>query len=112
MMSGNGKLAVIDNDEQIDENIIDGGEITGISDREYRVDPIKKQKTDTARKLAFILVAVLAVSIAVQYTLTTWLLVNGQFTAVEAIKDIFSSWLPVISGLTGSAITFFFTRER
>ena len=111
-MKQNGKVLISDKDNQTNEQVIDGGEITGIGHSEYKVDPIKKQKADTARTLAIILVVILAASVAMHYGFTAWLLVHGKPVVVENMNDIFTTWLPVISGLTGSAVTFFFTKEK
>jgi hypothetical protein len=94
------------------DEIIDGGQINEISTREYRVDPLKKHKAMTERALAIALLVILTVSVLGHYTMTAWLELQGKTGAVEAGNSIFTTWLPVISGLASSAVTFFFTREK
>lgn len=96
----------------VEESVIEGGEISGINENTIRIDPLRQHKADTTRKLAFGLVAMLSVSILIHYAMITWLLMNNRVEALEALNTIFTTWLPVASGLTGSAVTFFFTREK
>lgn len=75
-------------------------------------DQIAKAKADTSRYLAYILVITLAVSVIAHYVAVVILVSNGNSAAVDRLDAIFNAWLPVISGLTGSAIAFFFSKER
>ena len=90
--------------------IIDGGEINGIDDK--HVNAIKKYKIDTSRGLAYSLVIILAASIFLHYGLTIWLITTGQESGLLEINNIFNIWLPVISGFTASAVTYFFKGGR
>jgi multisubunit Na+/H+ antiporter MnhB subunit len=58
--------------------------------------------------LAFSLVALLAVVIIAHYTCTIVLEWNGK--KVDGITQAFNAILPVVSGLVGSAVTYYFTR--
>lgn len=94
-----------------DENIIEGGEIKGISGAGYKVDPLKGHRATTARTLAYGLLIILAISIVAHYGITAWLLASDRLDAVDKLQGIYTTWLPVISGLAGSAVTYFFTKE-
>lgn len=95
------------------EQIIEGGEIQEIGDTDVKIDPIVRQKAKTTRTLAYVLVGILGASVLLHYIAVIVILVNTENQAlIDTIDGIFSSWLPVISGLTGSAITYYFTREK
>ena len=61
--------------------------------------------------MAFLLVWIMAVSVAVHLTFTSIFAANENSTAVESLGKIFNMWLPVISGLVSGATTYYFTRE-
>lgn len=73
---------------------------------------LRRAHAVTARRLAYALVATLVGSYLLHYGVTTWLNVNGHESAVAPASEIYEKWLPVISGLTGSAVTYFLTREQ
>ena len=91
--------------------VIEGGEITGI-DKDFEIDPVEKHKLTTARWLAYALIAILAGSFVIHYAVMAWLAAQGKTEALERMENTFSAWLPVISGLSGAVVTYFFTRER
>jgi nitrate reductase NapE component len=95
-----------------EEEMIEGGEITGVNDTGYKVDPLKKHRAATARVLAYGLVAILALSVMAHYGIIVWLLVDEKTDAIDKLNGIYTTWLPVISGLAASAVTYFFTREE
>ena len=100
-------------DKNNDDTVVDGGkEIIEITSEGYQADPIKKQKAATARTLAYLLVGILAVSVAAHYGIVAWMVYHGKTDVVATLATIFDTWLPVISGLSGSAVTYFFTREK
>lgn len=72
----------------------------------------EKHQADTARKLAFGLLLILGVTIIIHYAATLFLELKGQHDAVNSIEKIFNSWLPVISGLVGGAVTYYFTKDK
>jgi hypothetical protein len=37
---------------------------------------------------------------------------RGNQDATKPLAEAFSTWLPVLSGLAGSAVAYYFTRER
>ncbi len=94
-----------------DEEVIDGGKITDLDTSEYEADPIRRHKLTTARWLAYLLVIILASSFVIHYVTMALLASQEKTEALEIVENTFSAWLPVISGLTGAAVTYFFTRE-
>ena len=89
---------------------IEGGEISGEFDA-YD-NPIERHKATTTRWIAYLLVGMLGGSFVVHYGFIIWLAVNNKTSAMEAAERTFNVWLPIISGLAGAAVTYFFTRER
>ncbi len=90
--------------------IIEGGEIRELN--VYKIDPLKKEKAATTRALAYLLVAILALSVAFHYGMVVWLFNNGRQDAIVELDSIYNTWLPVISGLAGSAVTYYFTQDK
>ena len=72
-------------------------------------DLIKTQEAQTARFLAIALVCALAGSVVLQYVVLAVLACRHLET--QAFEHLFNSWLPVISGLTGSAVTYYLTKR-
>jgi hypothetical protein len=100
------------NNSPENEQIIEGGEIQEIDDDDVRIE-FTRHKAKTTRTLAYLLVATLGISVALHYGAVILILVRTENQAlIDTLDGIFSSWLPVISGLTGSAVTYFFTREK
>ena|SRR6266508_3995000 len=90
--------------------IIEGGEIKELD--AYKIDPLKKEKAATTRALAYFLVTILALSVAFHYGMVIWLFSNGKQDAIVELDSIYNTWLPVISGLAGSAVTYYFTQDK
>jgi hypothetical protein len=57
------------------------------------------------------LIALLAFTLLLHAGLTIWAS-NTSTEAVKNIADVFNIWVPVLSGLASSAITWFFTKQR
>lgn len=102
---------VIRGSGQDEETTIEGGEIKEF-DVPYKIDPLKKQKAATTRVLAYLLVGILFLSVVIHYGMVAWLLSNGRKDVTVELGTIFSTWLPVISGLAGSAVTYYFAQEK
>lgn len=93
-----------------DLDIIRGGEVEGAGDPlEFKPAQHREQ---TASGLARGLLIILAGTGIVHYGTVLMLAYNGQTEALEHVDKFFSAWLPVIAGLVGSAITYYFTREN
>jgi hypothetical protein len=92
--------------------IIEGGEIVGVGDSRIRIDPLKRERARTTRMLAYVLIAVLAFSLLIHYIVVFIMLLRGEGENVDILNQIYSNWLPVISGLASSAVTYYFTKEK
>jgi H+/Cl- antiporter ClcA len=97
---------------QENEITIEGGDIKELDDAPYKIDDLKKQRAATTRTLAYLLVACLILSVVTHYGMVAWLLSTGKKDVVIELSTIFGIWLPVISGLAGSAVTYYFTQEK
>jgi hypothetical protein len=94
-----------------DEVPIEGGEIKDLDPTGSVQFHEVKHRADTARKLAYVLVAMLGVSWILHYIAMAICEWHGNHDAAENLSKDFSSWLPIISGLVGGAVTYYFTRE-
>jgi hypothetical protein len=92
----------------LDEEI-EGGAVEAIEEVSFRPE---EHRAQTSRWLAFVIVGLLAFSVAAHYGMVAWLLMRGQTEAATALGRIFEVWLPIISGLTSAAVTYYFTKER
>jgi hypothetical protein len=88
--------------------VVEGGYVGPLDDYRY----IIRRREDTARRLAYILVVILGGSFALHYGATLFLQSTGRANAAESLTPIFNAWLPVIASLAGSAVTYFFTKEK
>ena len=84
----------------------------------YRLDPpvdfdklVKQKHADTARRLAYVLVGILAGSILLHYGCVMALILLKRQEDVKTLEQLFNSLLPVISGLASAAATYYFTKE-
>ena len=93
-----------------DEGVIEGGSVSGF--QEYKWEPEKKHRAETARYLAYGLVGILALTILVQYGMTVVLICQNRESGVATLEKLFSTLLPVLSGLVSAAATYYFTREK
>lgn len=98
------------NGENADSRPIEGGLITE-ADENLSFHK-EKHRADTARRLAYWLVFVFGMSIAIHYGTIVTLELTGHHSSVESLEKIFNAWLPVISGLVGGATTYYFTRDK
>jgi hypothetical protein len=72
-------------------------------------DILKHRHAETARKLAYWLVAILAGSFLFEWSALS--LFNLDEPHRTALEHFFNAWLPVIAGLASSAATYYFTKE-
>ncbi len=93
-----------------DEGLIQGGTISGL-DQETEWRP-EKHHAVTASRLANWLLVILGASFVVHYIALTILSLNEKTETVEALSSLFGTWLPVMSGFVGGAVTYYFTREQ
>lgn len=94
-----------------EEEPIEGGDITGL-DEPLGAFNREKHEAVTARRLSYLFVGVLAGYFVLHYAATfaaaMWLDPGAQ----DLFQDIYNAGLPVLSGLAGSAATYFFTRRN
>ena len=90
------------------EEFVEGGFVRPLD--EYFVE--EKHRADTARRLAYALVAILGGTILLHYVSVLSLEIKGRTEAVEELSRIFNVWLPVIASLVSSAVTYYFTKEK
>jgi hypothetical protein len=62
--------------------------------------------------IAWILLAIMAGGLVLHYAAVIAFEWNGKHEAVKSLEPILNAWLPVVSGLAGAAVTYYFTRER
>ena len=96
--------------DELEEAPEEGGSIIGV-DEDIPFQEAK-HRAETSRRLAYLLVGIMAVSFLMHYIAIAFLEFYGKSSATKTLSDAFSTWLPVISGLVGAAVTYFFTRER
>jgi hypothetical protein len=84
----------------------------GLGYQPPRLDALKVHEATTARNLAYVLVFMLFISIVAQYVTLAVLVWLNRSEAVPNFEHLFNSWLPVIAGLTSSAVTYYLTKER
>ncbi len=87
---------------------IEGGSVEEITELSFEES---RHRAVTARRLAYVLVAILGGTIVIQYSLTAVLVIIGKDAGVSALDRLFNALLPVLSGLVGGAVTYYFTKE-
>jgi len=73
---------------------------------------LRGHEAKTARTLTYVLVGILAVSILVQYGTLAVLVIHGKNDSIPSFEHLFNNVLPVLAGLTGSAVTYYLTKEK
>ena len=66
----------------------------------------------TIKQLAILLIAMLGITVVTHYIVVAILVIRGKDVAAEALNRVFNIWLPVISGLVGAAVGYYFGRDR
>jgi hypothetical protein len=74
-------------------------------------DLLKQRHAQTASKLAGWLLGMLGGTVALHYICIMVLILLKRDESTKIVEDFYHSWLPVLSGLAGSAATYYFTRE-
>ena len=95
--------------EEFTGDIIDGGHIGELEQVPFEAE---KHRAETARRIAFFLVTALVGTWLIHYAASAFLLWNGHADVAKTLSDDFKTWLPVISGLAGGAVTFYFAKEK
>lgn len=95
--------------EEFIGEIIDGGHVGELEQVPFEAE---KHRAETARRIAFFLVVALVGTWLIHYAACVFLLWRGHAEVAKGLSDDFKTWLPVISGLAGSAVTYYFTKEK
>jgi hypothetical protein len=93
---------------RLGNDVVEGGMVAPLED--YPVS--ETHRAYTARYLAYALVAILGLSIVLQYSLTIVLVFTGRTDATPILDKTFNVLMPLLSGLVGGAATYYFTRDR
>ena len=72
---------------------------------------LKQSHAATANKLAKWLLALLGGSIVIHYICLMVLIFYKRDDGVKILEEFFHTLLPVLSGLAGSAVTYYFTKN-
>lgn len=94
---------------ELGEEAIEAGYVGELEDLPFHE---ARHRAETARRLAFLLVWIMAISVGLHYIATAVLAVWGKADTAESLAKIFNIWLPVISSLVSAAGTYYFTREK
>jgi hypothetical protein len=92
----------------LNNNLMAADTVVSVSNE---VDSLKAQEAQTARFLAIALSSALGASVILQYTVLAVLACRDMKDDIPVFEHLFNSWLPVISGLTSSAVTYYLTRR-
>jgi hypothetical protein len=71
----------------------------------------EEHRAKATKLLALLLFWALIVLFAAHFSSVVWL-AHDKPNSVEEVTRVFSTWIPVFSGLFGSAATFYFTQGR
>ena len=92
------------------EGLIDGGSTTPENEAAKNVKVVERPDDAHRRTVTLALIAFLAVIIIGHYIVLVVL--EWNMKKVESISTAFNTSLPVVSGLVGSAITYYFTKKE
>ena len=98
-----------DEGEAGDSRLIEGGYVLPLSDVAFEPE---QHRAQSSRILAIVLLLLLGGTVVGHYATSAFLRVLGHGDVADSMGRVFDVWLPVISGLSGSAVTYFFTKEN
>jgi hypothetical protein len=73
---------------------------------------LKVHEAKTARTIAISLLVMLGLTFVANIVTLAVLTVNNRIDAVPSFERMFAVWTPLLSGLVGSAVTFYLTKEK
>ena|SRR5579862_7028994 len=91
------------------EGTIEGGDVVG-ADEAIEAKPSHRERT--ASTLALSLLWIFGGALVLHYVCLLIVLDWGDREAADIIQKQFNAWLPVLSGLVGSAVTYYLTKEK
>ncbi|MDP8981171.1 MAG: hypothetical protein M3O35_11325 [Acidobacteriota bacterium] len=76
-------------------------------------DQVRATRDPSAQRaiIARILISMMAIGLLIHYGAVILFEWNGRHEAIKSLDTILNAWLPVLSGLVGAAVTYYFTRE-
>jgi len=85
----------------------------GASGSSYQppVDLLKQKHAQTTSTLAYWVLGMLAGTVLLHYLCIMILIFCNRADAIKNLEDFYHSWLPVLAGLSGSVVTYYFTRR-
>lgn len=96
-----------------EQDTVNAGAVRGLGDQELAIkNRIRMHHSWTAIGLAFAFIVILAASTWWHYHTVMMLYSQDKADVAQQLSSIFDKWFPVITGFTGSAVTYFLTRER
>lgn len=72
----------------------------------------EERESQTARTITITLLVMLGVTFLANLITLVVLTLKNRIDAVPHFERMFSIWVPLLSGLVGSAVTFYLTKER
>jgi hypothetical protein len=113
MTRDSGEEDLIDGDQQREEPFEQV--VTGVEKDDPGTVWVKNQirhaNANASRRLAYALITILTLTFLAHYWTTFWFVHEAKLP-ITALSDLFDKWLPIITGFTGSAVTYFLTKER
>lgn len=108
-----GNLTGPDEHSPVSSSTINAGTVKGLDDDALTVKHrISLHHSWTAIILAFVFIVILAASTYWHYHTVELLYSQGKPDVAKELSSIFDKWFPVMTGFTGSAVTYFLTRDR
>ncbi|MEF2277012.1 hypothetical protein V3W47_01800 [Deinococcus sp. YIM 134068] len=108
-------LAAPDVRSEPEQATVNAGVVRGLGERDLAIrtaNRIRLQHSWTAIVLAFAFIAILAASTWWHYHTVLLLYSQDKADVAQQLSSIFDKWFPVMTGFTGSAVTYFLTKER
>jgi hypothetical protein len=93
-----------------DDQLIEGGNVFNVNPEAIETKPTHRERT--ARTFTLALLGIFAGSLLLHYAALLTALSWGDKMAAEMVERQFNAWLPVISGMVGSAATYYLTKEK
>jgi len=101
-----------DQDKPADE-VQDGEQHEVIDDpgRQVAVSAPRDPAVDRA-VISKVLIGMMAVGLVMHYVAVVAFEWTGKHESVKSLETVLNAWLPILSGLVGAAVTYYFTREK
>lgn len=97
-------------DNASDGSLIEGGDVVDVTPEAIEARTSHRERT--AKTFTLALLGIFAGSLLLHYAALMSALAWGDKTAAEMVERQFNAWLPVISGMVGSAATYYLTKDK